>query len=314
MPNLPGGRPTLVAGQPIMSSDVTSATVWYAPYKTDTYPNLDATLAWSDVTFSSSPTDQVGPSLACGPKWGAGTSRDIFGLSNGTLCSGPAWTAPDLTNRGLIRYNGILVNSGPLNADTSATTSVYVPPYQGTYLFSIHNSAACQLTAHFSFGQDRKFEIWSPYNQIDITLHVGVVIPTTVPTNQYPNWQPFNNDHLNRANVFTGLPTHVDVSYHQNFFCNTLSGPSGLFALIGWDGVDLGFHVALSSDTNTVAGSGGGAARYLNSASVGLHTATMMIAKANVATSTAFGGVQIGPPNNYTSVEGNSVLYAKFKG
>ena len=52
----------------------------------------------------------------------------------------------------------------------------------------------------------------------------------------------------------------------------------------------------------------------MNSAAVGLHTATMMVAKANAATSTVFGGTTIGPPNNYTSMEGNNVLFARFKG
>lgn len=314
---LPGGRLTLVSGQPIMSADVTSATLWYAPYNSDSYPALDATLAWQTVRFSPSPIDQVGASMAGGAKWTAGSSRDIFGTATGAICSGPAWPAADRASRLLVRYNGIDVNSATLTCDTSASASVSCPQYQCTYLGSINSSVAGQLTAQFTFGQNRKFEVWTAYNwnQVDITLHVGYVIPTTVPTNQYPNWQPFNNDALNRANVFTGLPTAVDVAYHQNFFVNSsVGGPTGVIALVGWDGVDLGFHAIATSDTSTMASTIGGVARYINSSAVGLHAATMMVAKANAANSTVFGGVTIGPPNNYTSMEGNSVLYAKYKG
>lgn len=306
---VPGGRLTLVSGQSTMSLDVTSPTLWYAPDKSDSYPNLDAMLVWQQITFSSSPIDPVGASMAGGSKWTAGTSRDVFGLASGTICTGPTWAAPDLTSRSLVRYNGVLVNSVALTCDTSAASSIVVPQYQGTYLGSINNSVAGQLTAQFSYGQNRKFEIWNAYNQIDVVLHTGFNIPTTVPTNQYPAWVPFNNDPLNRANVFTGLPTHVDIVYHQNGFVNSQSGPAGTIAIVGWNGVGLGHCTVNSSDTNTVAGSVGGVAEYSNSAAVGLNTATMFVAKANAATSTLFGGIASWP-----SPEGNSVLLAKYKG
>lgn len=309
----PRGRLTLVSGQPEMTADVTSSTVWYSPYGGgNSFPVLDASLAWQMIPYTATAIDPVGASMAGGSKWMAGTSRDIFGTSTGAICSGPAWPASDRASRLLVKYNGIDVNSAILTCDTSASASVSCPQYQCTYLGSINSSVAGQLTAQFSYGQNRKFEIWTAYhlNQIEIALHVGFIIPTTVPNNQYPAWVPFNNDALNRANVFTGMPTMVDIIYHQNGFVNTTGGPSGTIAVVGWNGVACGHATVNSSDTSTVAGSVGGVAEYINSAAVGLNTATMFVAKANATASTLFGGT-VSPG---FSVEANSVLLAKFKG
>lgn len=309
----PRGRLTLVPGTPEMTADVTSPSVWYAPYGGgDSFPVLDGTLTWQSVRYTASAMDQVGAVLTGGAKWTAGSSRDIFGTSTGAICSGPAWPASDRIARLLIKYNGIDINSAALTCDTSATTSVPCPQYQCTYLGSINSSVSGQLTAQFSYGQNRKFEIWTAYawNQIGIALHVGFIIPTIVPTNQYPAWVPFNNDALNRANVFTGMPTLVDVVYHQNSFVNSGSGPAGTIAVVGWNGMSVGHATVNSSDTSTVAGSVGGVAEYVNPAAVGLNTATMFVAKANAATSTLFGGVA----SAGFSPEANSVLFAKYKG
>jgi hypothetical protein len=311
---IPGGRITLVSGQPLMSADVTSATLWYAPYNSDTFPVFDGS-AWQQVTFSSSPSDQVGPSLSCGSKWSAGTSRDVFGLANGMICTGPAWPAPDDISRNLIRYNGVKVNSAAMTLDTSATASVSVPQYQATWLGSIHNSVAGQLSYLASYGQDRKCEIWTAYdwNQVDIVLHVGVVLPTGVwvPTNQYPAWAPFNNDAMNRGTPFTGAPTLVDNTYYQSAFINSQYGASGLISVVGWDGVGLGYWNKFSSDLTNMASSISGEARYLAEHSVGVHTATMFVAKVNTPKSTAWSGAP-NPP--WTHPEFNQEMLIRYRG
>lgn len=311
----PGGRLTLVAGEPVMSSDATSATLYLAPYKSSTFRRFNGS-SWQSESFVSSPTDQVGASMQGGAKWAAGTQRDVFGAAGGVLCTGPAWSGPSLSARGMLRYEGMIVNGATVTCDTSPSASITCPQYECTYLGSISTSAAGQLTAHFGYGKDRKFEVWNAYNQEKIVLHVGPVgTATYVPTNQYPAWVPYGNDATNRANIFTGLPTEVDVSYHSNFFVYSPSGPSGVIALIAWDGVDQGFHAIASSDASGVAAVfGGQAARYNNSAVLGVHTATMGVEKANAAYSTVFGAVVTGPPNNYTSAEGNAMMLARYKG
>jgi hypothetical protein len=149
---IPGGRLTLASGKAVMDADTTSTTLFYAPYNSDTFPVLDGSLVWQIKTFSTSPTDQVGASMAGGARWAAGSSRDVFGSISGTICSGPAWPAPDLPSRKLVRYNGVLVNSIAVACDTSASASISCPQFQCTYLGSINSSVAGQLTAQFSYG------------------------------------------------------------------------------------------------------------------------------------------------------------------
>lgn len=314
--SLPGGRLTLVSGKSEMSADVTSSTLWYAPYNTDTFPVLDSGLAWQMVQFSSGPTDQIGASMAGGSRWAAGTSRDVFGLVDGTICTGPAWPASDDASRQLVRYNGVKVNSAALLCDLSATSSVTAPQYQATWLGSIHSSVAGQLTVHFGYGQNRKFEVWTAYawNQVDIVLRVGDTSGMVQynPANQYPAWQAFNNDPLNRGNPFTGAPTLVDVSYYQSAFINTKSGAgaSGFIALVGWDGVGVGYYNKQSSDNTQMQDGVAGAARYSNSNSVGIHTATMLIAKANGLGTTVWGAA----PSPWPFPNINQEMLVHYKG
>jgi hypothetical protein len=310
----PGGRLTLVQGQPLMSADVTSTVLWFAPYDGGaSYPNLDATLTWQDVSYTASHIDPVGASVSC-TNLVAGSSYDVFGLAGGSIGFGPAWVAPDDASRRLLRYDGIKVNSVPL-----AIGGVTVPQYQATYLGSVHCSVGGQLTAHFSNGQDRKFEVWTAYgcNQTEIVLKVvdALASGVWVPTNEYKNqnWVPFNNDPTNRATPFTGEQTPVDVMYHQNMFINSgLGGPSGLLAQIGWDGVAVGFTEVNSSDQQNMASALGGSAHYVNPTSNGPHTATMLCAAANTPTSVEFSGVAGTANPDYT--ESNQVMFVRYWG
>lgn len=314
----PGGRLTLVQGQPLMPADVTSATVWYAPYDGgDSYPNLDSALTWQVVPYTASPIDSVGASLSCRSKWSAGQSYDVFGLAGGIIGTGPAWPASDDASRNLIRYNGIKVNNTTLMIDLSSTSNILVSRHQATYLGSIHCSVTGQLTANFSNGQDRKFEVWTAYscNQVHIVQHVSQTIAsgTWTPTNKYQNgFVPYNNDPTNRANIFTGDLTLVDVTYHQNMFVNSsVGGPSGAIAVIGWNGILAGHGECFSSDTPYIAGSNTGAAHYSNSAAIGLNVVTMLCACVNAPNTVLFSGGNAGISSLY---EGNQVMFARYLG
>lgn len=306
---LPGGRLTLMSGKPVMDADATSPTLWYAPYISDTYPVFNGT-AWQTITFSFSPTDQVGASMVGNSKWTVG-QHDVFGTISGAICTGPAWPGSDLPSRNLIRRNGILVNTLSFICDTSGTTTFACPQYQCTYLGSINPSVVGQLTATFSYGQDRKFEAWNAYNQVDIVLHVGANNVGYMPTNQYPTFAYFNSSALNRGIFFSGLPTNLDVGYFQAMFINSGSGPSGLLHAVCLNGLtNVGVWGGASSDTNTVAGGAKNEAHYNASAVVGQNTLAMCVAKANAATSTIWGGTSAYAPN----LEVNGVMYVSYKG
>jgi hypothetical protein len=312
---IPGGRLTLVSGSPLMSVDTTSTTLYYSPYSSDTFPVLDGTLAWQIRTFSSSRTDQVGAQMSGGSKWAGGQSRDVFGTISGSICTGPSWPGSDLTSRKLTRYAGVLVNSAVITCDTTSITAVSCPQYQCTYLGSINPSVTGQLTAQFSYGQDRKFEVWTAYaqNQVDIVLHVGATNVQYMPTNQYPAFNYFGNppSSLNGGTFFSGLPTNLDVAYYQGMFINSQSGPSGMIAAVCLNGlVNVGFWAKFSSDTTVIAGGAGTDARYNASAMVGQNKLYMCVAKANTATSTVWGGT----PNYAPNYEVNGVMFVRYRG
>jgi hypothetical protein len=120
-------------------------------------------------------------------------------------------------------------------------------------------------------------------------------------------------DEDNRGTPFTGLPTLVDVTYYQSAFINTMSGsgPSGILSLVGWDGVAVGYYIKNTSDNTYTEVGVSGEARYLNSNTVGLHTATMFIAKANGSGSTVWGAAP-NPPWPLPNI--NSEMLISYRG
>lgn len=284
-----GGRLTLVPGQPEMSSDQIGKTVlWYSPDCGGTIRVKGA-----DVSFLSGPTDQNG--------WSMDISTvpvgkyHVYGTETGLALSG-AWTDPTSF---LTRLDGIQVD----------------PATQASWLGSINIGMPGQLTAHFGYGQARRFDVYNAYNRRPIVLRV-VTQPGIqyCPTNQYPAFQPFNNDANNKAAVFTGKAEAVDVEYSQSMFINTVAGPYGIIAAVGWNGAVKGYWEKLSSDATSMASSLSATASYAEPAAVGENTATMFIAgvvnSSNVQ-SAIWGSAAGAYPNN---PDLNSVLVARWNG
>lgn len=234
----PGGRLTIVSGQPEMeqNADYSSPVLFYAPYMSSKIPIFDG-VSWAAPEFSGS-LDPVGLTLAGGAKWAANTPRDVFvimGETSPILATGPAWPAPNTTARKLIRRDGLWVNSEPMTLDTSATDSVSVDAYRATFIGSINPATTGTLTATFTSGKNRRCDVWSAYNQVDIVLSAGCpqASPTLPvvwsPTNQYltAGFVAFNNDTNNAGSWFTGLPQHIDAEYSQWTFVNTAAVGGG---------------------------------------------------------------------------------------
>lgn len=85
----PGGRLTLVSGQPAMTADAISSTVWYTPDVSDTAEVFDGT-NMTPVRFTASATDQVGLALDAS-FLAAGAAADVMlgvdGYGNPFLCA-----------------------------------------------------------------------------------------------------------------------------------------------------------------------------------------------------------------------------------
>lgn len=228
-----GGRLTLASAQPVMSADVTSSTLWYAP---------DTGNAANGITFTSGPTDAVGPSVSLAGLAGNSIHKVFLNSSGGIYLGTPAsghdygkgfysaGTYPGHDpNPPLTRLNGILVNS----AGDPYLGSIQIDPAGG----------AC--TAHVSYGHSRRFGVWNAYNQRQIILQAGIAGPTTAPTwytpaVHYPAWGPMRGDTGNSLSILTGLPQSVELSLQINAYV-TGTGPassSQYTAAIGWNRYD----------------------------------------------------------------------------
>jgi len=291
--SVPGGRLTLVSGQPIMKggADYSGTALYYAPFESDTVPLFDGT-AWASHTFTSGPLDPVGLSMAGGAAWAANTNRDVFvTLVDGSpaLCTGPAWSSDSTASRGLIRRNGLWVNSASMTCDVG----IVVPAHQGTWVGSISiGSTAGVLKATFAIGQNRTCDVWNLYHQKPITLGVGC--PPVSPA-QYIAWNPsnlytttgflpFNNDARNCGDYFTGLSQDVESRYIQRGFLDTLN--KGLGAILTavckntYSNVK-GTWGSFSSDVANVAGGVTVVAEFMDLGSVGRQRVFMAAANAN---------------------------------
>lgn len=311
-----GGRLTLESGEPIMtgSDQVNKDRFYYAPYMGDRVPVFDGA-QWQLLQFTTDALDQIGSSLVLSGAWSANTSYHVFATAGGFV-TGPGWTTTLSGLVQLIRLNGVRVNAAEMATRGTAGTSTCLA-YRGSYLGSITiGPTAGVLTAHFGYGQLRRWDIWNAYHQEDIWLSVGEMLgaETYTPTNQYPDWVPFNDDPDNSATVFSGLPTVVEALYHQSGFIYTLDGAAALVAAVGWNGDGVGYWGKYSFDNSGpdhfVAAGMAGTAHYVNKSAVGVNTATMFVAGANTWNCELWGGSN----NPAYSEDLNSVMLVRWKG
>lgn len=295
----PGGRLTVVSGQPVPTADTVSATVWYGPYKGGDQVPVFFSGAWRPITITSGILDTVGLGLSGGSKWAANSQRDDFITTlNGVApvhCSGPAWSTSNATTtaRGLVQVNGIWVNGAAMACDTSASAQITCPQYQCTAVGSLSvGPTAGQLVAHVSSGQQRRWDVYNFYHQEPIVLAV-TTDPNTVsylPVNQYPTfqfWGPGAGDSNNKGFAFTGLPETVQAAYSQRGFLDTSSAGTGAYGFItcvGWNGTCAGTWGTVSSDAQGYPGGVAAGFSILASlskkGSIGVNHADIMIAAA----------------------------------
>ena len=329
--SVPGGRLSLVSGQPEMlqNADYTSTVLHYPPFESDQVPLFDGT-DWAGYPFTSGPLDTAGLSMAGGSKWTAGSKRDVFiTLSEGcaVLGTGPAWPADSVASRGLVRRNGLWVNSAALSLDVSASAALSVPEHQATWVGSINIGTAGVLEARFTLGQNRRCDVWNVYHQREILLGVGCPPPTPTgagityapnSTHQYPNFKAFNGDLNNSGYYFTGLPQNVEREYKQNAFLNTYGhGAGALMVAVSTDTIgNFSALGAFSSDQQSAAtgyfqGSVCAVSKSIHR-SIGEHRAIMAVAGANNFTGVTLYGMD--GRSMYGPLDRCHVLWIKYQG
>lgn len=126
---------------------------------------------------------------------------------------------------------------------TSSTTTISCPQYQCTHLGSINiDPTAGEITAHFSYGQSRRFGVWNRYHQQTIILKAGN--PNSSWASQFTDnsFKYVLNDSTNSLTFFAGRPTSVETVYQQNVWLQDYAFPLAAIAEVGvgWDNTSTG--------------------------------------------------------------------------
>lgn len=292
----PGGRLTLVSGEPVISSNQTSKTiVYYTPDRHAYFPVVRNGI----IKPVYCPEDL---SLTLTDAHSANAIYDVFGIERngkGCIVTAPAWATATAGSgsRGsgggsteLTRAGGLLVNRwGIPGLNTDAAT--FIQPMEGTYLGSLSIDASPgQVTCHVSYGQNRKYGVWNAYNRRRIVLLCGDTTSswsynTTVST------RPANNTSNNKLTTFMGLADQsADILYTQTlqYNNNAVSNQANWMAGIG------------INSTSSASGAGG------NFGFLGLGSATYVpkMCSNSIATLTA---AQVLGLNNVTALESTSL-------
>jgi hypothetical protein len=165
----PGGRLTLVSGQPIMTANtVNAATIYYTSYNHDLVP------IWNGTQFIPTQFTETSQALTDSTKSPAATTAancyDMFVWSDsGTIrCTrGPAWT--NTINRGtgtgtseLNRQKGVLVNKFTITNGPAANSGTYV----GTIYTHQYNKVDWVYGGTASGGTPAILLVWNAYNRM----------------------------------------------------------------------------------------------------------------------------------------------------
>lgn len=226
---VPGGRLTLVARTPVISSDQTAKTVlYYTPFVHAYFPVIKNGVV-RDVYFGDA--DLL---LTLTSAHGSSTIYDVFGVEGasgkGKLLTGVSWSnsAAGVGDRGsgggtselIFGPGGVRVNKygmPGLNAEGSA----YIPPLEGTYLGSIFvDGSAGQLSCHVSWGQSRKWAVWNAHNRKRIFIKAGDSTASWIYTST--SNRASNNNTNNAVTAFMGMPEEMlDVQFRQKITMST---------------------------------------------------------------------------------------------
>ncbi len=288
----PEGHLTLAPSSRILLADTTSSTFWYSPINGGNWPVWNGA-SWQGQSFLSDATDQTGPMLNLSGV--APGSYHVFGSPTG-LVLGPAW--------GSSNPQGLLTRIAGKKVD---------PATNNLWLGSVNVRATGSLTCQVSEGLARHWDVYNAYNKETIILRMVPATANYCPSNQYPNFLPFNNDAANSsATVFTGDYEAVDCWYTQVMFINTSSGIYGIVCAIGWDGAYGGSWIIFSDDLPTMAAGMTGAAHYLNPASIGTHNVSMLVAAA--VNSSSRQSAIWGKSTAYNPSDNNALLTVEYRG
>lgn len=198
----PGGRLTLVSGDPIPSGNVTSATIYYAPYLHDRLPVRQGG-KWVSRQFS-----EVSLSLSAGSH-PANTVHDVVAApaaaGGGLALSTIPWASATARNLPLSRSNGIWVDN-----------------QERVYLGTI----AMTTTAGQAESSETNRLVWNAYNRRPRVLKRYETVSTWTCN---VLWRPWNSNTANRFTVVCGMVEEpIDV-----LFSGRIDTPVSAYGYLG---------------------------------------------------------------------------------
>lgn len=239
----PQGYLTLTSGTPIITGDVTAATVvYYTPFKGDRVP-----ISTDGSTFKMRQFSEL--TLTLNTNHVANGIYDVFLFDNSgtlTIGTGPVWNTVTAGScaRGsgagtteLSRLHGLWSNKNSMTARNGATTYT-VASNEGLYVGSIYiDGTAGQISCHRSYGQSRKWGVWNAFNRMPIILKAG---DSTASWSYTSSLRQSNGSTGNTLTVFSGL---AEEEYRTSFkqrvqytnVSNVNSNTSGASMGIGWN-------------------------------------------------------------------------------
>lgn len=211
------------SGNIIQTGDTTSTSVFYTPFVGNQIP------VWNGSAFAERTFPELTLTLT-GAAHSANGIYDVFIFNNaGTpaIVTGPAWATPTAGagNRGggagttqILPVNGIYVNQFII-VGTNGASTFNIPAFQATYVGSIYiDTVAGQVTAHRTFGQNRKFGVWNAYNQQTIYLKAG---------DSTASWG-YNTNTIRASNNIPAAWSSTVCNFPTGTACNGLVVFSGL--------------------------------------------------------------------------------------
>lgn len=302
----PQGYLTLLnaaGGGPIQqSADITAATtVYYSPLTGNQIP------IWNGSSFTLLTFPELSLTLSAASQL-ASTIYDACVFNNAgapVAVFGPAWSnsAAGTGSRGtgggsaqISRQNGIWVNTVQISANNGATTYT-IPALQCTYVGSVSiDSVAGQVSAYRTWGQNRKFGVWSAYNRQLIVLQAGD--STASWTYSSLTIRQSNAASGNTLTVFAGLPEEIFFSTFTQKVAGQITGGSvGAQILIGWNSTTAGSGTVGEMDlTNNNAASvlirNSPQAVYAAAPTIGINNVNALEAATTAGNSATFFGTQ----------------------
>lgn len=235
---IPQGRLTLTSGHPVMTADVTGATIiYYAPYSGTFVPIFNGVNVGM-YKFTSSATDTVGLSLPLSASnHTGGHLYDLFVFEIGgvaILGSGPQWT--NTTTRSVVPqfYQGLWTNPSAMTVSYGSPLVTYsCPQDQCTYVGTVYITSNGQTCMQFqpaaaaggvsTCGTGAFAGLWNAYNRVRAYVRIkdsnaawNAVTAAAWEAADYSNGGA-NNNLKNRINYVDGLQvSQARASVDQN--------------------------------------------------------------------------------------------------